>query len=156
MDATSAPTLQDIQVAGRVLHFQKTSPSGTIVVALIYNATDLASQTEAAALMALLGSGLAVGDLVLRPVLIEQSHLADAGQYEAIFATTGVDGRLLNAGLRQHQVPCITRHIEQVEHGACTVAIRSLPSVSIVVSQENAVMAGVRFATAFRMMVQEI
>ena len=63
---------------------------------------------------------------------------------------------MLAANLKKRQVPCLTRHSEQVEHGSCIVAICSEPSVSIVVNMQNAVLAGVRFATAFRMMVQEV
>ena len=39
--------------------------------------------------------------------------------------------------------------------GGCLVGIRSLPSVSIRLNGDEAGAVGVRFATAFRMMVQE-
>jgi hypothetical protein len=150
------PTLQEIQVAGRVLHFQETPVSGPVIVAVVYNAAARASHDEAAALAALLGNGVLVGDLILRPRLVEQGHLAEANGYGAIFVTIDVDDGLLSASLRQHRVLCLTRHLEQVEHGSCTVAITSEPVVSIVVNAANAGIAGVRFATAFRMMVREI
>ena len=150
------PTMQDLRVAGHVLGFQDSPATGDVVVALIYNPAQPSSHDEAVALALLLGKGLSVGGLVLRPRLIEQDHLADIAGYNAIFATAGVDEGLLRAALKQRQVPCLTRHLEQVEHGTCTVAISSEPSVSIVVNQANAVIAGVRFATAFRMMVREI
>jgi hypothetical protein len=153
---TVAPNPQDIQIAGRVLNFQETPRSGAITIAIVYNPADPRSRDEAAALAALLGNGLFVGALFLHPLLVEQTRLAEAPAYGAIFATIGVDESLLGAALKQRQVLCLTRHLEQVEHAACTVAIGSQPSVSIVVSQANAAIAGVRFATAFRMMVREI
>jgi hypothetical protein len=152
----SAPNLQEIQVAGRVLHFQETPVSGGLVVAVVYDAASRPSYDEAVALMALLGNGVPVGDLILRPRLVEQKQLAEAQGLGAVFITTGVDDALLAAALKRDRIPCLTRHLEQVEHGSCTVAIASEPTVTIVVNAANAAMAGVRFATAFRMMVREI
>jgi len=152
----SPPTLQDMQVAGHVLGFQESPIAAEVVVAVVYNAADARSHDEAVALASLLGKGLSVGRLVLRPRLIEQGQLAEAVGYGAIFATIGVDESTLGTSLKRHHVPCLTRHLEQVEHGACIVAIASEPTVSIVVNQANAASADVRFATAFRMMVREI
>jgi hypothetical protein len=150
------PTLQDMRVAGHVLGFQESTAAGEVIVAVVYNAAETRSHDEAIASASLLVGGLSVGGLVLQPCLVEQGHLAEPAGYSAIFATIGVDEGLLAAGVKRHHVPCLTRHLEQVEHGACTVAIRTDPSVSIVVNQANAVIAGVHFATAFRMMVREI
>jgi hypothetical protein len=150
------PNLQDMLVAGHVLGFREASIAGEVVIAFVYNSAEARSHDEAVALASLLGNGLPVGGLILRPRLVEQTQLAGTTGYSAIFATTGVDEALLRASVKQHQVPCLTRHLEQVEHGICTVAITSGPNVRIVVNQANAAIAGVRFATAFRMMVQEI
>ena len=150
------PTLQEMVVGGHVLNFQEHPIAGDVVIALVYATSDSKSHDEAAALAALLGDGLAVGGLVMRPRLVEQAKLMETSGYAAVFATTGVDETVLAAVLKQRHIPCLTRHLEQVEHGACTVAIRSDPDVSIVVNQANAANAGVHFATAFRMMVREI
>jgi hypothetical protein len=154
-DQTS-PTLQDVRVAAHVLGFQEAPATGEVVVALVYNPADPRSRAEAVGFEELLGSGFSVAGIVLRPRLVEQGRLAESVGYGAIFAMAGVDEGVLRASLQQHHVPCLTRHIEQVEHGACIVAIASEPSVSIVINQANAVSAGVHFATAFRMMVREI
>jgi hypothetical protein len=150
------PTLQDVRVAGHVIGFQEAPVAGDVIVAVVYNAADPRSHDEAVALASLMGSGLPVGGVVLRPSLVEQGRLAEAAGYRAIFDTIGVDEGLVGASAKLHQVPCLTRHLEQVEHGLCTVAICSEPTVRIVVNHDNAVTAGVRFATAFRMMVREI
>lgn len=139
-----------------MLHFQEKPVSGPVVIAIVYNPANPRSQDEASALAAMLGAGLAVGDLVLHPLLVEQAQLAMTAGYTAIFATIGVDEALLAASLKQRRIPCLTRHLEQVEHGACIVAICSEPRVSIVVNGANAMSAGVGFPTAFRMMVREI
>jgi hypothetical protein len=103
-----------------------------------------------------MGDGLAVGALLLRPLLVQQAELASATGYGAVFAASGVSQVLLQAALELHKVPCLTRDLEQVEHGSCIVAIRSSPNVSIMLNAANAERDGVHFATAFRMMVREL
>ena len=149
------PSLQDMQLAGRVLHFQAAQPSGAMVVAIAFDAADPQSRDEAAAVQALLGTGLGVDNLILQPVLVEQRELIGPAAYDAIFSATGVDAGLLGAALRVRHIPCLTRQLEQVQSGSCIVAIRSAPSVGIVLNTANAAASGVRFATAFRMMVEE-
>lgn len=155
-DSLPQPSLQDMQIAGRVLGFQEMPPSGPLDVAVLYDSASAASRREAAAIVALLGSGLGVGSLVLRPHLVDQTRLGSLDGVGAVFATTSLDEALLKTSLGQHKIPCLTLHLEQVQRGSCTVAIRSVPSVSIIVSDANANTAGVRFATAFRMMVREL
>lgn len=150
------PDLQDMQIIGRVLSFQQKQPSGTIALAVIYDGADAASHDEANAIAVLLGNGLAVSELTLRPVLVEQARLGDIRGYGALITAAGVDQRVLAASLKGQGIPCLTMHLDQVEHGACIVAIRSTPNVSIVVSKMNASLAGTQFATAFLMMVREI
>lgn len=149
------PSLQDMQLAARVLHFEAAEPSGTMVVAITYNAADPQSVDEATAVQELLRTGLDVDNMILLPVLVEQRRLAGSGSYDAVFSASGVDRALLAAALRQRHIPCLTRHLEQVRSGSCIVAIRSSPSVGIVLNSANAEAASVRFATAFRMMVEE-
>ncbi len=152
----SPVSLQDLQIAGRVLRFIDDHSSKVVSLAVVYDQANARSHDEAVAIGALLGTGLLVGELVLKPLLVSQDELAGAVGYGAIFATAGVNGALLQAATRLHQVPCLTGHLEQVEQGDCTIAIRSMPNVSIVVNGASATSAGVRFATAFRMMVREI
>src|SRR3978361_1849716 len=63
------PTLQDLRVAGHVLGFQESPVTGDVIVALIYNPAQASSHDEAVALATLLGKGMSVGGLVLRPRL---------------------------------------------------------------------------------------
>lgn len=151
-----SPSGQDIQILGRILSFREASSSGAMTIAIVYNGADPQSLAEAQALSGLMGAGVTVGKLVLRPVLIEQSRLSGATGYAAIFSAAAVNSGLLQTALRQQQVPCITRHVEQVSKGACIISIRSSPTVSIAYNNANAAAAGVRFATAFIMMVREI
>ena len=102
----TAPTLQEIQVAAHVIQFQETRPVGPLTLAVVYNMADRRSEEEANAIAALLGSGLVVGNLILRPLLVEQRHLTDSTAFGAVFATIGVDQGLLAEGLKRHHVLC--------------------------------------------------
>ncbi|KMO18409.1 hypothetical protein [Methylobacterium platani] len=150
------PSRQDLQILGRILSFREAQGSGAAPIAIVYNPTDAQSLGEAQAFAELMGSGVAVGNLILRPLLIEQGRLGGASGYAAILTAAAVDTGIVRAAVRQHQIPCITRQIEQVAHGACTVGFRSNPSISIAYSSANAAAAGIRFATAFIMMVREV
>lgn len=150
------PSRQDLQILGRVLSFREDQSSGSVLVAIVYNSADAQSIAEAQAFAELMGSGVAVGNLVLQPVLLEQGRLGGASGYAAIFTAASVSTAIVQSVVRQRQVPCITRQIEQVTRGGCIVSIRSSPSVAIAYSSANAAAAGVRFATAFIMMVREV
>jgi hypothetical protein len=152
----ASPTLQDLQIAGRVLAFQDPRPAPDVTVAIVFDPADPASRQEADALVGLIGPGLTVGDLVLHAVRTEQGQLAGLGTANAVLATAGVNQAVLGSALSRRRIACLTRHPDQVEHGACTVAICTEPSVEIVVNERNAGADGVRFATAFRMMVREL
>ncbi len=150
------PTAQEMRMAGRVLGFLDTPPSGVVTLAVVFDPANPHSREEAVAIGSLLGDRMAVGALTLRPQLVEQARLADTIGYGAIFVTDGIDPQILKAALALRHVPCLTRHLDQIEQGSCMVALRGSPSVDIVVNELNASSVGVRFATAFRMMVREI
>jgi len=153
---STAPSLQDMQIVGRVLGFQATPPTGQLTLGIVYNLNDGASLAEAQAMAALLRGGLAVGNLILQPRLVDQAQLAASRGYDALMAASGLDEAALEKTVASFRIPCLTLHVALVQHAACTVAIRSQPNVSILVSDPNAAAGGVRFATAFRMMVQEL
>lgn len=148
--------MQDMVIIGRVLGFQQRSVSGDQLLAIVYDPADAASTREAKDIAVLIGSGLAVSEIVLHSVLVAQPDLARTDHVDAILATASVDDQLLRRAISRLHVPCLTLHFSQVEHGSCMVALRSSPTVNIVLNQANADAAGVHFATAFRMMVQEL
>ncbi|WP_161992801.1 hypothetical protein [Aureimonas leprariae] len=125
-------------------------------MAIVYVAGSARSQGEMRAAIDVLGTGLKVGDSVFRGVAVEQSSFASAAGYDGVFTTSDVDQNRLRNALNGRGVPCFTLDAQQVRNGACTIVVRSRPAVSISISADNAAAAGVRFATAFLMMVREI
>lgn len=150
-----APTPQDLQLAARVIGFQDKPVSGRVRLGIAFDPGNQGSAHDARIVAATLQDGVTVGGIELRSVSLPQAMLAQAGALDAVFAARGVDAALLGPMLARLHVPCLTVDQAQIEHGACMVAVRSVPAVSIVLSQANAAAAGVHFATAFRMMVKE-
>ena len=148
-------TPQDLQIAGRVLHFVAEPPTGSVVLAIVYTRDVPNSRREATDAAALLAGGLPASDLVLHAVLAEQHDLAGLDPVAALVTADGVSAEPVREAMRRRHVPCLTVHLSQVKDGGCLVGIRSLPSVSIQLNGDAAGAVGVRFATAFRMMVQE-
>lgn len=156
-EALPPPTQADIQVIGRVLGFQERAQTTSALLAIVFDATNSASKIEAERFRSLLESGVDVGGVAVHAELVEQNALArSSSNLIALITTTGVNDALVATALRRLHVPCLTRHLEQVERGACTIAISLSPSVEIVLNDANARSDGVRFATAFCMMVHEV
>lgn len=151
-----AASLQDLQIAARVLTFQKTRPRGQVRLAVVYNPEIAASRQAADALVRAASPSLKIDDLDVVPVLVSQSKLASVQAVAGVMSVAGVDDQVLDTALARLRVPCLSTDITQVRSGACTVAISSEPRVSIIVNSHNAEARGVRFATAFLMMVREI
>ncbi|MBB3936573.1 hypothetical protein [Aureimonas phyllosphaerae] len=150
------PSLQDLQVIGRALSFKEGAKRTTLSLAMVYDGTSARSQGEMQATLAAVRGGLRVGDAVLKVVAVEQNQFASPSGFDGILTLSDVDQTRLAGTLNGRGVPCLTLDAQQVKNGACTVAIRSRPSVTISINSKNAAAAHVRFATAFIMMVREI
>ena len=148
-------TLQDLRLAGRVLHFIDMPLIGPVTLAIVYAQDVPGSEDEARAAAGWLSGGLRVGNLILKPAPVEQSTLPDLQDYVGIVTAAGVYLPAVRDAMRQHHVPCMTTHLSQVQDGGCLVGIRSHPAVSIQLNGEASASVGIRFATAFRMMVRE-
>lgn len=147
----------DLQLAARTLSFMENPLSGRVRVGIVYSPTSSRSEAQAQDLAVRLASGLRVGEMELLPVLvpIESADSADVDFFlmtEFLPPTTSN----LSSVSASRQIACVTTDVRQVEAGQCTVAIRSQPRIEIIVNREVADNSGVRFATAFRVMVTEI
>lgn len=155
-DRRSALDPQDLQILARVLAFQTTPSTRSVKLAVVFNPANPGSVTEARDILATIADGVVAGNIVFQARSISQTDLATLDHVDAVLSTQGVDAEALRQALLRLHVPCLTLDLTQVTRGGCMVAIRSAPSVSIVFNQANADAARVHFATAFRMMVQEL
>src|ERR1700722_16317183 len=148
--------LSDVQIAGRALGFLDKPLRGEVDVGIVYSPANPQSAREAESLKDLLGDGLRIGDITLKPVLVP---VADVGRAPAglFFLTDDVDGvDRVAAAARLRRIPCITTDLATVKSGACAIGIRSQPKIEILVNRNAAAESHLSFSTVFRMMITEM
>jgi hypothetical protein len=148
--------LNDLQIAGRALGFLDKPLQGEVVAAIVYSPDNPQSAREALAMKDLLGDGLRIGNVTLKPLLIPVGDLARAPA-ALLLLTDGVDdvGRVA-AAARLRRIPCITTDLAKVRSGACAIGIRTQPKIEILVNRSAAADTHLSFSTVFRMMITEI
>jgi hypothetical protein len=152
----SAATHNDLVVAARALGFIENPPTGNVAVGIVYVAGVSSSVAQAENLQKLMGTGLKVGSLTLKPVLVKVEDLSTA-DVRLFFLTEGIgdNGPKVAAAVAAKRIPCITVDLEQVRNGACVIGVRSSPKVEILVNRAAAEKSGTAFPAVFRMMITE-
>lgn len=154
-DSACADVLpEDLHTAARSILFLKNAPVGRADLGLVF--TERAGQELAQRLGDSLGRQLRVGslDLDLRPVAL--ANLAGSTA-RALFLVdpSQMAARALSGFVQRRGILTITSDPSLVNAGLLVMAVRSLPRVTIQVSRVAEQEAGVSFAPAFRMMIQE-
>jgi hypothetical protein len=152
--AASLPP-SEIQILGKALAFLDPPLTGDLVVAVVYQAGNPDSRTDAEALAAEIGNSLHIGEAVLKPRVVASTALGASRFALVITALGAASAAVIEAARSQHAL-CITADLAAVQAGTCTMAIRSDRRVEIFVNREAATQAGLTFATAFRIMVHEL
>jgi hypothetical protein len=157
LSAGAEITATDLQIAARALGFMEKPPRGLVRVGIVYASDVRPSLSQAGGLEALLGPGLKAGNLDLRPVLVEAKDAANAN-VDLFFLTGHLQPAdvSLSAISAARRIPCITADIAQVRAGTCAIGIRSKPKVEVFVHRGAAQASGTSFATAFRVMINEL
>lgn len=153
--AMSAVSGGDLNVAARALSFMENAPVGTIRVGIVFDPSNPQSAADAAELQHLMAAGLRVGHLTLQPVLVRVGDIGNV-QVGLIFLTDGAGADGLGEAIRARRVPCITTDLAKVREGVCAIGVRSSPRVEILVNKAAAEASGVKFSTAFRMLITEL
>jgi hypothetical protein len=150
-------TAGDLQIMGRALGFLEKPLSGEVRVGIVYSADNPQSAHDADDLQRLLGDGLRVGNVLLKPVMVSLGQLAQAN-VDVLFLTAGLGEQAAPVGIasRTRHLPCITSDLSQVQAGRCAVGVSSEPTVEILVNRAAARANGTTFSTLFRMMINEI
>jgi len=147
----------DLQIMGRALSFLEKPMSGEVRVGVVYSADNPQSAHDADDLQRLLGDGLRVGNVLLKPVMVSLGQLAQAN-VDVLFLTAGLGEQATPVGVasRTRRLPCITSDLSQVRTGRCAVGVSSEPTVQILVNRAAALANGTTFSTLFRMLINEI
>lgn len=146
---------QDLQVLGNALAFaQPHTSAGT--VAVVYAGRDSASRQDAAEILAAIGPGLKTSGVVLTPRLVAAEELATT-EFDLVIVAAGANSEPVLRAARAHHALCVTGDRAAVRDGVCAMAIASTGRrVEILLNSRALQALGVSFATAFRMMVQEL
>ena len=154
--STAAPSLssKDVEIICKSLVFLDPPVSGgTVGVAFAKGNSD--SEADALAIVGEFGSGISTTRGTLTAKAVDESSLGDGGSYIAFIAASGVPTDKVMALAKSRKLLCITGDAEMVAHGRCVMSVHSQPSVEVIVNlaQENAI--GIKFASAFHMMIKE-
>jgi hypothetical protein len=154
--AHAAFTLSDLQIAGRALGFLDKPVQGQVTAGIVYSPANPQSTREAEALKEMLGDGLRIGNVTLRPLLIPVTDLQHSTA--ALFLLTdGVEDAVsLADAARIKRIPCITTDLTQVKSGHCAIGVRSQPKIEILVNRNAAAGTDLKFSAVFRMMITEM
>lgn len=155
LDPACADVLpDDVHTAAKSMLFLKNPPVGRADLGLVF--TERAGQELAQRLSESVGRQLRVGslDLDLRPVALAN---LDGSTARALFLVdpSQTAARALSGLVRRRGILTITSDPTLVNAGLLVMAVRSQPRVTIQVSRAAEQEAGVSFAPAFRMMIQE-
>ena len=153
--SSAQTTARDLQVVARALGFLETPLRGNIEVAVVHPP---GSPAEAQAVIDALGpDGLRAGNVILRAKPVPSDQLAAMAANPAILLIAAVlpqAGPIANATAGRGVVTIATEE-RAASTGQVVMTVRSEPRVEIIVNRAAAQAAGVRFAAAFRMMIQE-
>ena len=161
--ARAQVTQTSLLVAGRTIGFIENLKPGEVQVAIVYDPGVAQSAQQADELRTMMGSGLRIGNFVLKPVMTPVAKLASGGaggdrRNSLYFLTEGVGAAAANVGRasRARKVACITFDLEQVRNGTCALGVRSQPKIEVYVNRAAAQASGTELAAVFRMMITEI
>jgi hypothetical protein len=149
-------TLSDLQIAGRALGFLDKPMQGQVTAGIVYAPLNPQSVREAEALKDILGDGLRIGNVTLRPALVPVTDVEHSTA--ALFLLTdGVDEvALVSAAARLKRIPCITTDLAKVKSGGCAIGVHSQPKIEILVNRSAASGSQLSFSAVFRMMITEM
>ena len=154
--AHGQPTARDLQLVARELRFLEQPPSGLVEVGIVYPGGSPEGRAEAGQLAALFEGGVRAGAVTLRPRPLTIEDVPAAGMRVVLLTGSAVlHAAALARRVAAREVLTVTFDPPVVDEGLAVLAVRSQPRVEVLVSRAAARAAGVGFAGAFRMMIQE-
>ena len=154
--ARAEPTSRDLQLVARVLGFLEQPPTGLVDVGIVYPEGSTEGRAEAGRLAALFNDGIRAGGVTLRPRPLAIEDVPTTGLRVVLLTDSAVrQAAALARKVATREVLTVTFSQPVVDEGLVVLAVRSQPRVEILVSRAAARSAGIGFAGAFRMMIQE-
>lgn len=148
----------NVPVAARIITFVQPAPVGVVPVAIVYEPGNPASEAEAADMERALSSGITIGRATLRTRRVSVSNLGQLSAVKAAFVTTGLRAYQdeVAAAASAQSVLTITADSACVIGGRCIVGISTANRTQIIVNKAAARRSGIRFGSAFLMLIKEV
>ena len=146
----------DVLIAARAIEFIAKVDRGDLRVGIVVAPESPQSVADGNQLRAIFGTGLAIGDDVLKPVILRTDQVgnADVGLFFLTAGTGAAASRVASAS-KARKIPCITFDLPQVKSGACAVGVQSQPKIEIFVNRKAAAESNTIFSSVFRLMITE-
>jgi len=153
----AAVTARDIEVAGHILALTSNPLSGKVRVGIVYDPDNPISTQDERSMLAILGSGLAIGDVNLIPVPLAIGNIT-AIPTDIIFLTTGLGPSAVKARdqAARERILCMTTDLAATQAGFCAVGLQIDTKVHINIDLAALAASNVSFTEAFMLMVNEI
>lgn len=147
----------NMPVASRVVGFSQPAPSGVVNAGIVFEPGNAASEAEAAAIERQIGGGMPSGRATIRVRRIPATSLSALAGVRVAFITEGVrEQQQVAEAANRGSILTITSDLSCVQAARCVVAITGSAQPQITVSRAAAKAAGIRFGSAFLMLVKEI
>lgn len=156
--AKAAIEEKDMQVILRALAFQENPPSGTLTMAILYDPSVSASQSDANKAQSILSGGYSAKGITIQPQMVSVSSINNISNADLVYVTDGMSAHYSKVSSITSGKGILTVGTDKacVTAGGCIMFVQSTPSVEIVVNITSASESQVKFKSAFRMMIDEI
>lgn len=154
--APAQMTANNVLAGARVLSFVQPALSGSVTAAIVYQPGDAGSEAEARAIEHVLGGGLVVGSLTIKPKKIPVDALGGLAGAKVAFVTRAVNDRQVASAAAQRSIITISSDPGCAQAGLCVISISPGSKVQIIVSKAACQASKVKFGAAFLMLVKEI
>ena len=157
-DAQAAIQEKDMQVILRALAFRENAPSGTLTMAVLYDPSVSASQSDANTAKSILSGGYTAKGITIVPEMVTTSSINNIANADVVYVTDGMSAHYSRVASLTSGKGIMTVGTDKdcVVSGGCIMFVQSTPSVEIVVNITSAKESNVNFKSAFRMMIDEI
>ncbi|USI71686.1 hypothetical protein [Sphingomonas morindae] len=147
----------NLPVAARVIGFVQPPPSGVVLAGIVYEPGNAASEEEAALIEQQLAAMPAIGHATIKGRRVSAANLGGLAGTRVAFVTAGVrNQQQLGEWAAHNGLLTITSDLACVEAARCAVAVSSAARTQITVSRAAVKAAGLRFGSAFLMLVKEL
>ena len=146
----------DVLVATRAIGFISKFHGGDLRVGIVVAPESPQSVEDGNQLKAIFGTEMAIGNNMLKPVMLRTDQVAnaDVGLFFLTEGTGAAASRVASAS-KARKIPCITFDLAQVKSGACTIGVQSQPKIEIFVNRKAAAESNTIFSSVFRLMITE-